>query len=300
MKFIFFILKLAFVVWVFFRVSEFCEIKTDKFRLSRIFSTLQYDARWETAPLTETQSKEVDTILSQKYTYLNSGGQCYVFLSEDGKSVIKFFKHHRRTLPAWIKALPLPAQLAVKREKRLQTKEGKLLRDFASYKLSFERLQQETGVIFIHLNKTSHLKKQLTIVDKLNIEHRISLDDVEFVLQKKAELVYPHIKALVKQNDQEGAQNAIRSIVDLIITRCQKGVFDEDPRIHRNFGFIEGNALIIDVGRLINDPERKKPEVYVKDLRKITARFKAWLLEKHPTLVPILDQEIERISHEEI
>ena len=298
MKFFFFVLKVAFGIWAFFQVSAFCEKQTDKFRLTRIFSTLQHDARWETTPLSEVQSKEVDAILSQKYTYLGSGGQCYAFLSEDGKSVIKFFKHHRRTLPAWIKILPLPIQLAVKREKRLRAKEGKLLRDFASYKLSFERLKQETGVIFVHLNKTSHLNKQLMIVDKLNIEHKLSLDDVEFVLQKKADLVYPHIKELVKKNDQEGAQKAIRSIVELIVSRCQKGVFDEDPRIHRNFGFIEDNALIIDVGRLIHDPERKKPEVYIKDLHKITARFKAWLTEKHPTLVPVLDQEIERVQHE--
>ena len=300
MKFFFFVLKLAFMIWAFFKVSAFCEKQTDKFRLSRIFSTLQYDARWETNSLSRTHQKDVEAILSQKFTYLASGGQCYAFLSEDGASVIKFFKHHRRTLPTWIKVLPLPAHLAQKREKRLQKKEGKLLRDFASYKLSFERLKQETGVIYVHLNKTEHLNRQLKIVDKLGIEHKISLDDVEFVLQQKADLVYPHIKALVKNNDQKGAQKAIRSIVDLIVSRCQKGVFDQDPRIHRNFGFIEGKALIIDVGRLVNDPERKKSEVYIKDLHKITIRFKAWLVKKHPTLVPILDQEIERVTHEAI
>ncbi len=298
MKIITFCLKLALFFFIFFRVSEFCEKQTDKFHLTRIFSSLPYDSKWETTPLTEEESQKVEPLLTQKYTYLASGGQCYAFLSEDGTAVIKFFKHHRRTLPYWIKALPLPANLAARREKRLQKKEGKLERDFKSYKLSYERLKDETGVIYIHLNKTEHLNKTVTIVDKLNIEHQLSLDTVEFVLQKRADLVYTHIKSLIKQNDHEGAQKAIRSIIELIISRCQKGVFYEDPRIHRNFGFINNQALIIDVGRLINDPNRKNPEVYLKDLHKITARFKAWLCEKHPQLVPVLDREIERACHE--
>ena len=300
MKFLFFFVKLAVFILAFFKVSTFCENQTDKFCLSRIFSALEYNAGWETSPLSELKQKDVDAILDQKFIYLACGGQCWAFLSEDGTSVIKFFKHHRRTLPVWIKALPLPAILSEKRKKRLQKKEGKLVRDFASYKLSFERLNQETGVLFVHLNKSKNLKKRLTIVDKLGIEHTISLDDVEFVLQRRADLVYPHIKALVKNNDRKGAEAAIRSIVDLIVTRCKKGVFDEDPRIHRNFGFIGGQALIIDVGRLVNDPQRKKSEVYIRDLHKITIRFREWLLKKHPTLAPVLDQEIERVTHEAV
>lgn len=298
MKFFIFTVKLALLVWAYFQLSTFCDQKTDKFRLGRLYSTLEHDARWETTPLSGKEQQEVDALLDQKFTYLASGGQCWAFVSADGTAVIKFFKHHRRTLPGWIKALPLPRTLSERREVRLRKKEGKLFRDFASYKLSYERLSQETGVVYVHLNKSHHLKKRLTIVDKLGIEHTIALDEVEFVLQQRADLVYPYIKTLVKNNDMEGAQAAIRSIVELIVTRCQKGVFDEDPRIHRNFGFREGQALIIDVGRLVNDPERKNPEVYIRDLHKITLRFKEWLSRKHPMLVPMLESEIERVTHE--
>ncbi len=298
MKWLFFFLKLALFVFLFFRVAEWCDTKTDKFRILRIFSTLEHNPGWEVTPPPANRQEEIAHLLKQRYTYLSSGGQCYVFASEDGSAVIKFFKHHRRHIPAYLAALPLPKPLADRRTRRSMKKEGKLLRDFASYKLAYERLPEETGVLFVHLNKTDDLHPTLRIVDKLGIAHSLDLDRVEFVLQKRATLVYPHLKAQLEQNNLEGAKSSIRSLVDLIVERSKKGIFDEDARIHRNFGFVEGKACIIDVGRLVNDPKRKESVHYLNDLYKITTPFKEWLQHHHPQLVSTLDQEIERATNE--
>jgi len=294
-KFLFFCLKIAFIIFAFIKVAKFCEEKSDKFRLGRIFSSLDYNPLWMTRPLVEQEKRELDAIFNQKFTYFASGGQCYAFLSADGKSVIKFFKHHRRTLPQWILALPLPAALAEKRQVRLEKKRAKLKRDFASYKLSFENLAEETGVLFIHLNKTATLKKRIKIIDKLHIEHEVPLDQVEFVVQRRAELVYPHLSRLIQRGDLEGAKSAVRSLVSLIVKRSCKGIYDEDARIHRNFGFIDGRPLIIDVGRLVFDPSQKDPHVYQRDVRRITERFKNWLQKKNPQLSSVLEEEIESL-----
>ena len=212
--------------------------------------------------------------------------------------MIKFFKHHRRSFPPWFLDLPLPKSLAASREKKQKEKWRKLERDFKSYKLSFDKLQEETGVVYVHLNKTDDLNKQITLIDKLNIEHQIDLDKTEFVIQKKADLVYPYFEKLMKNNQVDQASKAITSIVELIINRSQKGVYDEDARIHRNFGFLHGKARIIDVGRLVNDPTQKNPEVYKKNLHKITARFMIWLEDNHPTLAPFLDKELKKVYSE--
>src|SRR3989304_2311781 len=120
MRLIFFCLKVILFILAFMKISEFCEYKTDKFRLSRIFSNLKFNPKWETAPLSLEKKAKIKQILSQKFTYLASGGQCFAFVSEDGNYILKFFKHHRRTLPAWFQALPLPQSLALKREEKLK------------------------------------------------------------------------------------------------------------------------------------------------------------------------------------
>jgi hypothetical protein len=294
MRFIFFCLKIALVIFAYTKISDYCDKKTDKFRTRRIYSNLKFNTRWVASPSSQNNEAEVKSILSQNFSYLGSGGQCWAFLSDDGDYVIKFFKHHRRTIPKPLLAFPLPKNLDHKREMHLAKKQKKLLRDFESYKLAFEVLPKETGTIYVHLNKSTYLNQSITIFDKLNIKHTINLDDVEFVLQKKAHLVHPHIRNLMKNNDLAGASQAIASIINVIHARAQKGVFDEDARIHRNFGFINNQAIIIDVGRLVLDPNQKNPQIIKQDLLKITLRFKMWLERHYPQLVPILNEEIEK------
>ncbi len=102
-----------------------------------------------------------------------------------------------------------------------------------------------------------------------------------------------HLKALVDAHDLATAKKAIESICDLIASRCQKGIYDEDPRIHRNVGFVDGKAILIDVGRLKRDPRRVDPRIQRNDLRKITARLKNYLENRSPELADYLETHVE-------
>lgn len=287
----FFCFSALFCVSMYF-LASFCNLLTDGFSVARIHSNLTYDKAWETLPLSREKKIELLKILDQKFSYLGCGGQCFAFASEDGAYVLKFFKHRIRKPYSFFLTTPLPEPFEKKRLKKLHKAQFKLQRDFNSYKIAYEDLSDETGLIYIHLNKGRDLNQSVTIRDKIGIEHRIALDDVEFVVQKRAQLAYAYIDELMAEKDAAAVRAAMHSILDVIVSRCKKGVFDEDARIHRNFGFVGAKPIFIDVGRFRRDPERMKPDVYKNDLEDITDRFRDWLEESYPTLVPVLDEEL--------
>jgi hypothetical protein len=287
MKFLKYPLLILMIYWL----PKFCAHQTDGFTLLKIRSSLKPEARWETAPPPE----DLKTVLNQPFTYLNSGGQCYAFLSEDQKFVVKFFKHHLRRLP-WVTAhLPLPAKYAALREKQRTKRLRKLQRDFTSYKLAYEELKEESGLLYVHLNKTENLGLSLMIIDKLGIQHRLKLDQFEFVVQKRADLALDYLMSLIRDNKMEEAKCALNSMVDLMVNRCKKGIYDEDPRLHRNLGFSESKAMLIDVGRLRRDQTRISPEIYMRDLKKMTDRLNQWLLQESPELALHLQKRLHAL-----
>lgn len=243
-------------------VYKFCEGKTDGFRISRLSTFCN--------GMAINPPKEIEEILAQKFHYLSSGGQAWVFVSEDQKYVVKFFKGH------------------------IRNKKGKLEQDLKSCQLAFDALKEETGLVFLHLGQTATLKP-LQLVDKIGIEHSIELNKTDFLLQKKGILLYDHLQKLMDAGDPAGAKEALSSVCQLMIKRCKKGIFDEDARIHCNLGFIGKQPILLDTGRLKWDENRKNPEIYQKDLRKITLKLKIWLENHYPELCAYLEKEIKEI-----
>ncbi len=260
--------------------------------ISNIHDKLDFNPDWEV------DNPPLADVFDQSFTYLSSGGQAYAFVSEDGKTVLKFFKHHLRRPTLFVQWVPLPKKWREKRNIHIEKRTKKLLRDFSSYKLSMEHLQEETGLLYVHLNKTTALNKEARIIDKLGIQHRVNLDQVGFVLQKKADLAFSRLLQLVQLNDLSGAQRSIDAICDLILSRCQKGIYDEDPRIHRNFGFVDEKAIIIDVGRLRPDKTRINPVVQKDDLYRITKRLRLYLKDISPQLANYLEETLEKKTNE--
>lgn len=258
----------------FYATSKFCKWQTGSFTLSRITSSLPYHAEWETP--CETDLKMLD----QSYTYLAKGAQTFVFASQDGKYVIKFFRHHHMSAPIWLKGLPFNWA-----KRHVAKKEAKLKKDFASYKLAFDRFREETGLVFLHLNKTDHLKMKLDLVDKLGIHHTLDIDKYEFLVQKRAELLYP---ALGKLSEPE-AKIALTNLVALLKERMARGIFDKDPDLNTNFGLIGTEPIQIDFGRYkVKDPSVDKEEII-----RITDNLHQWLMTSAPELDAWLRQEIE-------
>jgi hypothetical protein len=287
--------KILAVIVAFFAVQQFCHLQTDGFEMCKITSSLPYDSRWEINPVGDFEKREIDAILNQKFHYLGAGLQCYVFQSNDGNYVIKLFKHHHMRPKSWLNHFSLPGKIDKFRTNIIKAREKRLRRHFRSYKIAYQDLLEETGVVYIHLNKTEEFKDPLILVDKIGIAHSLDLNNTEFVLQKKADLVYLTLEKHLKAGDLEAAKNCISSLLDLILTRCKKGIADKDPAIWRNFGFLGGKAVEIDVGSFAKDVFYLKPYWYKQELFYDTLDIKNWLKEHHPELCEYFDQKIETL-----
>jgi len=227
-----FLFLLCFVI-----IAEFCKEQTGRFTLLRISSKLTPQPEWETAPLSQEEKNQIKRILNQPYSYLNRGVQSFVFASEDGQYVIKFFRHDHLDSPFWLTQ-------SQKAKKEIQRH-----KEFLSYKLAYQNFPDETGLVFLHLNKTKDLNHTLDLVDKLNIHHPLSLDNYEFLIQKRASLLYTALNQMIEENRISDAKETLSKLVQLLVKRAEAGIADKDPDLITNFGVIGIDPIQIDVGR---------------------------------------------------
>jgi hypothetical protein len=214
---------------------------------------------------------EVERRLQQPYTFLGAGSECFAFLSADGETVIKFFKldtwrpvYVKRSL--WGEGYSAYAGSLVTQHptgwlwevwlKRLWgMREYRIQRTFASVSLAYERLQEETGVLYIHLNPGEVSPQRLTLYDACHIAHTVDLSQTRFLVQQKATAL-PDYLAL---GDEEQARKGIDALLCLLRARCDKGVADRDLE-PRNFGFVQGRAVEIDTGSFSYTPGATEAE----------------------------------------
>jgi len=253
-------LRLILILALFIVASRLTHKVTQGFTIHAIQSNFPFNPDWVV------QNPPLPDIFDQRFTFMGFGGQCYVFASEDGQYVIKFFKNRLNRVLPW----------QVARKKKL---ESKLNRDFTSYKIAMEKLPDETALLYVHLNKTDDLKKTVRIVDRLGIEHPINLDQVDFIVQRRAQMPFPRLIHFVQNNDLDSAKAMIDSIYNLLAARASKGIYDEDANVHRNCGFIDDKPIIIDVGRLKEDPTRIDPAIQRADFVRGTEKLRPFLKE---------------------
>lgn len=253
------VVRICMGIWCLVFVSKFALNCTDGFAIFAIRPSCSYQDEFETRPLTFSEKQELTSALSQPYRYYGCGGQAYALFSEDDQYVLKFFK------------------------KRPLKSNPRLTRDFTSYKLAFEELKDKTGVLYCHLKKSNHLNKKVEIIDRLNIHHTLDLDQFDFLLQRKGDYVYDYISKEYERAGKIAAESAIASLLRLLSDLPKNGYRNRDLNIRTNCGFLEGEAILLDVGKL--SKERVSDGMHNKQLLRTCAPFQKWLEESHPDLV---------------
>lgn len=221
---------------------------------------------------------ELASLIRSPCHYLGSGNHTYAFVSDDGEVVIKFFKQKHMKTKTWADSLSIPAKRIFypmgKIDRRMKERQD----SFSSYKLAFEKLPEETGILYLHLNKTDTLNLSLTLIDQNGAAFEVALDEMEFLIQKKATLVFHHLKDLYKKGQSKEAEKAILSLFDIVAKRSQKGIYDKDLQFFKNFGFVNNRAIEIDIGefRINQDPlptyeELKTLSYQIRDFLKMHA-----------------------------
>ncbi len=245
------IILLTLSIPLFFGLERFAHAKTDGFAIVNIASPLLPNSKWDVD-----NPPGWEKILQQEYSYLACGAQNYVFASADGKYVIKFFKHQHMRIPPLLKKLGAYSQ--AKKEKKRTVQEE----TFASMKIAFDFLRDETALVALHLNKSKNLPKPLCLIDKIGIKHHINPNDFEFVVQKRGELAFEKMEKWRLAGKKEKVEGALAEMIAYSKKRIACGIFDKDPDFATNFGIIDGKIVQIDIGRFSMQKEEDLNELY--------------------------------------
>lgn len=281
------------VVLAFLYVAIDCAItyknRNDGFTLERIESAIPNDPRWE-INTSDTAFSQVNQILDQPWYYLGCGFQCFAFISQDGKYVLKFLRHQRLRPPTLYDLLPSIPFVLEQKEKKTKTRQARVEQLFQSLKIAVERVPHETGILFVHLNKTLSHHPAVTIHDKCGDCYTISLDDREFILQEKAQHIKPVIAKLMEEGKVDQAKKRLDQIVDLLTVCAKRGVLDLDRALIKkdNLGFLQDRAIYIDAGKFV-EVEKVTLDQFKRDLTRLRPLYK-WLMYSHPFLANHLER----------
>lgn len=280
------------VVVVFFGARVYYRL-TDDFRIANMTYEVPHHPEWEVPSFTKAERKKFEEILSQPFSYVGKGAQSYVFVSQDKKHVIKFFKFKHLKPKWWVDALPAFPYFKEYRERQNAKKLRQLNGVFTGYKLAYDVHKEQSGIVFIHLNKTNDLNVNVTLIDKIGRKHLLDLDPIVFVIQENAKTSRTVMNEALKNGDIALAKKRITQIFNLYLEEYRKGIYDRDHGVMHNTGFVGDKPIHLDVGKLTRDNTMRQRKVYRPDLEKIGRKFEVWLQEQYPEAHPELTKFIE-------
>lgn len=285
---ILFLASLVHLDRTFFKASK-------SFSLRFLYTCLPNDPRWDLPPPSSEELHLLDQILNQKFHYLAKGAHCFAFMSEDEKYVIKFHRYasHMRVFP-WL-THPFSYQFN-ERRKKIKAHNFEILDyNLSNYKASYEDLKKESGLILVHINRTNYLNKAITISDKIQGEYTVPLDQVTFILQHKADLIYPTLDQLYAAHEIDKAKQVVSQIIHLISSCCEKGYVDQDPILRKNYGLLANEAIHIDIGDMVKDDTVRDKQTRVAHVKELTECLRVRLEKEYPELLEHYAQEIARL-----
>jgi len=238
-------------------LERFTRGQTKGFRVHKTISDHPFNPDWELDNTT------VPSELNQKFYFLGNGAQSYSFLGEDQTTVLKIFKHYH----CWpstkiLKKLPGSWKVIPHREHRMKSIFGSVL-------LAYKKLPEETAIFYVNLNPKQNLYPQITLYDKIGIRHTIDLNQTPFVLQKKAELLYPYLT----QHPDE-AKAIIDSFFACLKARNLQGIANSDNHVGRNFAVYDKKVVQIDIGSYSLGKPSDQNDV----------EFQNWIIKNRPDL----------------
>jgi len=260
------------------------ERRNEGFQVGKICSSEKEGLQYEIS-VKEVDIQQVNAILQQPFYYLGHGFQCYAFLSGDGEYVLKFFRFQRMRLPEWsysFSSFPFVKGYIAEKEEEFRVRKEDI---FGGIKVGFEAAAEETGTLFVHLNKTKGLHPITTIYDKLGQSYKLSMDQMEFMVQKRASHIQPILRELMAQDRAEEAKKRLDQILELMVGCSKKGVKDTDNALIRknNLGFLKDKAIYIDSGKFVFRDDIKTKEGFQKDLVRLQP-LQRWLDQNYPEL----------------
>lgn len=254
------------LVLAFLACKSFCDWRTDAFRFSDISNAFR----------AKSETKELSILHLPKgpYRLIDSGLQCYVFVSPDETSILKVFRHH----PYHLK----PHANPIKQFSTVIT----------SLEITQELLKDETGSLYLHPKPTTHLKQEVTLIDRIGNTYSLDLDTAAFAVQKKGLRAQDYIKKLLDKENLAEAKAALRDLFSLTRMIHDKGIVDLDPKMHRNLGFIDDQAVELDIGAFQKPAAPPSWHTFRHTLIKETEELREWLSTYSQEMVTAFDEAL--------
>ena len=156
-------------------------------------------------------------------------------------------------------------------------------------------MAEDAALIYCHLAPSAHSLPQVKLKDPARHEHELTLSQFPFVLQRKATSVEAHLQSM---GNKAEAEDALKSIFDLMVKRYQKGYSDKDPHPITNFGFIGRHAVYVDVSGIAKGRENLHEYFVYHELSMAEKKAVTWLKDEYPELVDVTYQKIHEIKSE--
>lgn len=266
----------------------------NSFALFKIIHVLPIEEEFTPPSLSSKELEDIRLILSQPFSSYSHGSQSFVFLSKDGKYILKFNKFYSAFDSGWLQSLPLFNFVSKGYKDRLEYETESLKTIFKSYLVAYEYFRQETGLIYHHLKKSDNLHQKILLIDKKGYQTTLQADEYAFVVQKKGVSTYQMLSLLMQNGEQEKASCYLDKLLQFVVKRGQKGIHDWDFKIKHNLGFIDGVPAQIDLGSLILSEEQCCPEKYQEEIKQAAEEFRGWLINRYPSLVKEWDVSLEK------
>ncbi len=227
-------------------------------------------------PKQETQLSEetaaLANLFNKPFTYLDRGHQSFVFLSNDGKFVLKFFDVNSLRGYSYI---PF-----VKRHDTTRT-ERRLNDLLNGYRIAYEKDRENCGLLYFQVSPNPSMEYTVVLKDRFGFVHHVDLSKVPFVVQKVAVTTRATLYKLLAKGNVSEAKERLGAIVDMYFDEYRKGIYDRDRNYIDNTGFIGQQPIRIDAGRLRYDPEIKNPSFYSKDIYNVLIKRSDRFLRKY-------------------
>lgn len=249
-----------------------------------------FDSRYEAADLPS--KEDLGKILSQKFTYLGSGHQCSVYLSEDSQYVIKFAQHLHFCWPSIAQTIPLPSFLHGRRQRILANQELQRSTFFLSAKRSFEHLKDECGLTYVHLNPSHHLNISLQIRDRFFRPFTLDLDRHVFIIQKKMQPITEALKECRRKKESEKIRNLIGQLVKNLADTMRKGYIDTDRTHFKNYGILDGRIACFDIGNILEDSRLETEDRFTAAMQKTLRKTRCRIAADFPEELAFFDQTL--------
>lgn len=234
-------------------------------------------------------------LLSQPFSYLGKGAQSFVFESADKTTVLKFYRY-----PSRLRRFPwtrhpfgyfFPSFYQSMKERGLK----QLKLSFHSFFLAASPLQEETRVIYVHLQPTSHLCHTVHLIDRIGVHYELPMDSIAFVVQEKGVSFLPTFKQKLSEGDHRECKHMLDSLISVIVRRCKHNITDLDNMDNDNYGWLRHQAIHLDIGRFQEKENLSDPLETRKEILRVTAPLTSELEQTSPELYAYFIQQVDAL-----